>query len=144
MAGRRLEGYSVLLEHHRGVNLTASRGAERGAGKLKAIVFTAVFAFVIYSAIKIIPPYVNNYQIVDKMQETARFAVVNRYDEEKVRDVIFKEIQDLEIPVKREEIKVVANVSEVKISLDYTVPIDLLFYHFDLHFTPSSVNKSLT
>jgi len=139
-----LEGYSVLLEHHRDVNLTTYRGAERGAGKLKAIVFTAVFAFVIYSAIKIIPPYVNNYQIADKMQETARFAVVNRYDEEKVRDVIFKEIQDLEIPVKREEIKVVVNPSLVKIDLDYTVPIDLLFYHLDLHFTPSSVNKSLT
>jgi predicted membrane protein len=124
--------------------LTTYRGAEQGAGKLKAIVFTAVFAFLIYSAIKIIPPYVNNYQIADKMQETARFAVVNRYDEEKVRDVIFKEIQDLEIPVKREEIKVVVNPSLVKIDLDYTVPIDLLFYHLDLHFTPSSVNKSLT
>jgi len=69
--------------------------------------------------------------------------VVNRYDEEKVRDVIFREIQDLEIPVKREEIKVVANPSIVKISLDYTVPVDLLFYHLDLHFTPTGVNKSL-
>ena len=144
MAGRRLEGFSVLVEYHRGANLMTSRGAERGGGKLKAIVFTAAFAFVIYTAVKIIPPYISNYQIADKMQETARFAVVNRYDEEKVRDVIFREIQDLEIPVKREEIKVVANVSEVKISLDYTVPIDLLFYHLDLHFTPSSVNKSLT
>ena len=105
---------------------------------MKAILFTAIFAFAIYAGVKIVPPYVNNYQLADKMQETARFAVVNRYDEEKVRDVIFKEVQDLEIPVKREEIKVVANVSVVKISLD------LIFYHFDLHFTPSSENKSLT
>jgi hypothetical protein len=134
----------VLLEHNRGLNLMVSRRSERGEGKLKAIVFTVVFAFFIYSAVKILPPYIANYQIADKMQETARFAVVNRYDEEKVRDVIFKEIQDLEIPVKREEIKVVVNVSLVKIDLDYTVPIDLLVYHFDLHFTPSSVNKSLT
>jgi hypothetical protein len=134
----------VLLELKRGLNLTTSRGAERGGGKLKAILFTAIFAFFIYSAVKILPPYIANYQIADKMQETARFAVVNRYDEEKVRDVIFKEIQDLEIPVKREEIKVVVNPSEVKINLDYSVPIDLLVYKFDLHFTPSSVNKSLT
>lgn len=141
---RRLEGYSVLMEHHHGRDLTASRGSERGGGKLKAILFTAIFAFFIFSAVKILPPYIANYQIADKMQETARFAVVNRYDEEKVRDVIFKEIQDLEIPVKREEIKVVVNPSLVKIDLDYTVPVDLLVYHFDLHFTPSSVNKSLT
>jgi hypothetical protein len=143
VAGRRWEGNYVLLDYNRGHKLTATSRSERGGGKLKAIVFTAVFAFFIYSAVKILPPYIANYQIADKMQETARFAVVNRYDEEKVRDVIFKEIQDLEIPIKREEIKVVANPSVVKIDLDYTVPIDLLFYHFDLHFTPSSVNKSL-
>jgi hypothetical protein len=134
----------VLLGHYRGLSLTTFPRSERGAGRLKAILYTAVFAFAIYSAVKMVPPYLANYQIADKMQETARFAVVNRYDEEKVRDVIFREIQDLEIPVKREEIKVVSNAAEVKISLDYTVPIDLLFYHFDLHFTPSSVNKSLT
>lgn len=134
----------MLLEHHRGFKLRTTGRSEQGGGKLKAILYTAVFAFLIYSAVKILPPYISNYQIADKMQETARFAVVNRYDEEKVRDVIFKEIQDLEIPVKREEIKVVVNPSEVKINLDYSVPIDLLVYHFDLHFTPSSVNKSLT
>ncbi len=133
----------MLLEHHRGVKLTTAGRSELGGGRLKAVLFTAVFVFAIYSAVKIVPPCLSNYQIADKMQETARFAVVNRYDEEKVRDVILKEIQDLEIPVKREEIKVVANPSEVKISLDYTVPIDLFFYHFDIHFTPSSMNKSL-
>jgi hypothetical protein len=31
----------------------------------------------------------------------------------------------------------------VKISLDYTVPVDLLVYHIDLHFTPESENKSI-
>jgi hypothetical protein len=134
----------VLPEHRHGLILMNAQRSERGEGRLKAILFTAIFAFAIYAGVKIVPPYVNNYQLADKMQETARFAVVNRYDEDKVRDVIFKEVQDLEIPVKREEIKVVANVSVVKISLEYTVPIDLIFYHFDLHFTPSSENKSLT
>jgi len=32
----------------------------------------------------------------------------------------------------------------VKIAIDYTVPVDLLVYHFDLHFTPSSENKALS
>jgi hypothetical protein len=27
--------------------------------------------------------------------------------------------------------------------VDYTVPIDLLVYHLDLHFTPSSENRAL-
>jgi hypothetical protein len=53
-------------------------------------------------------------------------------------------MQDLEIPAKREDIKITATQQVVKISLDYFVPIELLSYHVDLHFTPSSENKSLT
>ncbi len=52
-------------------------------------------------------------------------------------------MQDLEIPAKREDIKIVANPAVVKISMDYVVLIDLFFYHLDLHFSPSSENKAL-
>lgn len=121
----------------------AGPGALRGEGKLKAIVYTVILAAAVYSAVKIIPAYVAEYQLQDKMQEQARFAVVNRYPEDKIRDIIFKEVQDLDIPATREQIKVTANQSVVKISLDYTVPVDLLVYKLDLHFTPSSENKSI-
>jgi hypothetical protein len=117
---------------------------ERGAGKLKAIVYTVVFLLLIYSAFKIVPAYVSDYQLTDKMQEQARFAIVNRYTDEQIRDNVYKVIQDLEIPAKREDIKVTATQSGVKIWLDYTVPVDLFFYRTQLHFSPSSENKSLT
>jgi hypothetical protein len=120
-----------------------TRHGERGAGKLKAILYTVILILLIYSAFKIIPVYVGDYQLSDKMQETARFAVVNRYNEEQIRDTIFKEIQSLEIPAKRDDIKVSSSQSVVKISVDYTVPVDLFFYHMDIHFTPSSENKSI-
>ena len=122
---------------------SAYRHSERGGGKLKAVIFTAIIALVIYSAVKIVPAYFSDYQLADKMQEQARFAVVNRYSEEQIRDNIFKMTQELEIPAKKEEIKVFATNNLVKISLDYTVPVDLFFYHLDLHFSPSSENKSL-
>ena len=119
------------------------RRSERGEGKLKAVVYVAIFALVIYSAVKIIPAYVSDYQLSDKMQEQARFAVVNRYPEEQIRDNIFKVVQELDIPAKREAIKIVASNSIVKISMSYTVPVDLFFYHLDLNFSPSSENKAL-
>ncbi len=103
----------------------------------------AIVVLAIYSAWKIVPVYVNEYQLSDKMQEQARFAVVNHYTEDQIRDNIFKVVQDLEIPAKRESIKVVATNSIVKISMEYTVPVDLFFYHTDLHFSPSSENKAL-
>jgi hypothetical protein len=117
--------------------------AQRGAGKFKAIVYTAVLVFGVFCAVRLLPPYVAEYQLSDKMQEQARFGVVNRYTEEQVRDIIFKEAMDLNVPITKEQIKVLANPSMVRISLDYTVPIDLLVYKMDLHFTPSSENKSI-
>jgi hypothetical protein len=118
--------------------------SQRGEGRIKSIVILAIMAAAIYAAVKMVPPYAAEYQLADKMQEQARFAVVNRYTEDQIRENIFKVMQDLEIPAKREDIHIVDNQQVVKISLDYFVPIDLLSYHVDLHFTPSSENKSLT
>jgi len=117
--------------------------SQRGEGKMKAVVFTAVIVLGIFLAFKLVPPYVSEYQLQDKMQEQARFGIVNRYSEEQIRDNVFKVVQDLELPIKREDIKVSVSLATVKISLEYTVPVDLLFYSTELHFSPSSENKSL-
>jgi hypothetical protein len=117
--------------------------SQRGGGTIKAILWTAILVYGAFVAYKILPAYIAEYQLADKMQEQARFAVVNRYTEDQIRDNIFKVIKDLEIPVKREEIKVFASQDVVKISMDYFVPVDLLVYQLNLHFTPSSENKNL-
>jgi hypothetical protein len=117
--------------------------AQRGEGRLKAILVIAIIAFVIYAAVKILPPYIAEYQLADKMTEQARFGVVNRYTEEQIRAAVFKEAQDLDIPITKEDIKVLASPSVVRISVDYTIPVDLIVYKLDLHFTPNSENKSL-
>jgi hypothetical protein len=131
----------MYVQHGR--NAMARRRSEAGEGKLKAVIYTAVFVALIYAGFKIVPAYINEYQLSDKMQEQARFAVVNHYTEDQIRDNVYAVVKDLEIPAKREDIKVASTNSLVRISLNYTVPVDLLFYHLDLHFTPSSENKSL-
>jgi hypothetical protein len=121
----------------------SGRRSERGEGKFKAIFVLVILVLGIYCCVKLVPPYVAEYQLADKMQEQARFAIVQRYTEEQIRENLFKVMQDLDIPAKKEDIKIVANERLVKISLDYIVPVDLLSYHVDLHFTPSSENKAL-
>jgi len=120
-----------------------SRGAQRGAGKIKAVLWTAILVFGVYAAYKIIPVYIAEYQLADRMQEEARFAIVNRHSEDQIRDTVFKTAQDLDIPITREQIKVLASMQMVQISVDYTVPVDLLVYRVQLHFTPSSENRAL-
>jgi len=119
------------------------RRFERGEGRLKGMLIVVVLVLGIYTAWKMVPPYVNDYQLADKMQEQSRYAMVNHFTEEQIRDNIFKVVQDLDIPAKREDIKIVANGSVVRISLDYTIPVDVLVYHTDLHFSPNSETKSL-
>jgi len=120
------------------------RRAERGVGKLKAIIVTAALILMILAGVKVIPPYVAEYQLNDKIQEIARFGVVQHDSEDAIREKVLKTMQDLEIPATKDNIKVSAGSSRVTISIDYTVPVDILFYHVDLHFTPSSANNSLT
>jgi len=91
-----------------------------------------------------VPPYVAEYQLNDKIQEIARFGVVEHNTEDQIREKVFKTIEDLEIPATKDNIKVTAGTTRVTIQVDYTVPVDILFYHVDLHFTPSSENKSIT
>jgi len=116
---------------------------QHGGGRLKAILYMLVLVIGVYVAFKVVPAYVAEYQLSDKMQEQARYAVVNRYSPDQIRDNIYKEVQDLDIPAKREDIKVSATQQVVKISVDYTVPVDLLFYSTELHFSPSSEDKSI-
>jgi hypothetical protein len=125
------------------ISMKRDRRMERGEGKLKTVFFIAIALLGIFLAFRLVPPYVAEYQLQDKMQEMARFGIVNHYSEEQIRDNIFKVVQDLDIPAKREDIKVAVTQSLVKVSLEYTVPVDLLFYSTELHFTPSSENKSL-
>ena len=125
------------------ISANVNTRSQRGEGKLKAISFTVIALIAIYLAFKLVPPYVSEYQLQDKMQEMARFGVVNRYTDDQVRENVYKVVQDLEIPAKREDIKVTVTQSFVKVSLDYTVPVDLLIYSTELHFSPSSENKSI-
>lgn len=112
--------------------------AQRGEGRVKAIVYTLIFVTAIYVAWKVVPVYVDEYQLKDKISEQARFAVVNRYSEDQIRDILFKTIEDLDIPAKREDIKVEHTNHGLLITVNYTVPVDLKFYKTELNFSPSS------
>jgi hypothetical protein len=116
---------------------------ERGEGKLKAIIYTAILIIAVYAAIKVVPAYVSEYQLKDKMDEEARFAVVNRFSEDQIKDQLFKVMQDLDIPAKRDDIKVANNSKGLSISLTYSVPVNLLVYKTDLEFSPSSQGLDL-
>lgn len=120
------------------LSVRSSKKAQRGEGRLKAIIYTVILAAGIFAAFKLVPLYVANYQLKDKISEQARFAVVNRYTDDQIRDILFKTIQDLDIPAKREDIKIEQTRTGLTISVNYTVPVDFKVYKTEINFTPSS------
>lgn len=116
----------------------SSKKAQRGEGRLKAIIYTLILFAGIYTAFKLVPLYVADYELKDKISEQARFAVVNHYSDDQIRDILYKVIQDLDIPAKREDIKIQQTNHGLLISVNYTVPVDFKVYKTEINFAPSS------
>jgi hypothetical protein len=115
--------------------------AQRGGSRLKALVYTAFLVIGVAVAFKIVPAYVADYQLKDKMNEQARFAIVNRYSDDQVKDNIFHTIQDLDIPAQRDDVKVHPTNHGLAISVSYTVPVDLWVYKTDLNFSTATEGR---
>ena len=120
-----------------------ARDRMRGGSRLKALIWTVILIAGLYTGYKLIPVYFANYQLQDKMLEIARFATVNNMTEEKVRDAVFREVKEREIPARREDIKVSMSQRGVTISLNYTVHVDLILLQRELQFSPSVENRAL-
>jgi len=118
--------------------LRTSRRSQHGEGKLRAIIYTVILVTAVFLAVKLVPLYVTEYQLQDKMNEQAKFAVVNHYSEEQIRDILLKVIKDLDIPATRDDIKLSSTNHGVSISISYTVPVDFLVYKTDITFSPTS------
>lgn len=121
-----------------------SRNRQRGAGRIKTIIFLLVFAAVIYVGVKVLPAYFNDFQLQDSMKTEARFAAVNRKTSEQVREDIYKKMRELGIPGKPENIRVEPLPSYgLRITVTYSVVIDLPGYPLVLHFEPTADNTSI-
>ncbi|HEV3220342.1 MAG TPA: hypothetical protein VGZ48_11265 [Candidatus Acidoferrales bacterium] len=115
----------------------------RGASRMRVIVWTLLFAALLYVSFKIIPPYFANYEFEDDLRQEALFSL-GKFNNETVIDRVFKELQAREIDATKESIHIQENDSRaLKINVDYTVIVDLKVYDLHLHFTPSSSNESL-
>ena len=116
---------------------------QHGAGRLKAIIWLAIFAFAIYVGVMVIPILVDEYQFQDAMTSTARFASANRQTADDIRASLVKEAKSEDIPIKPEDIHVESQAGNVRISAPYSVTVDLHVYQWTLNFNPSANNNAL-
>jgi hypothetical protein len=114
------------------------RESERGGGKLKALFVLLVVLGMFYSAFKIVPHYVNNYELQEEMTREAQFTGVERKSPQQVRDDILNQATQLGITASPDDIQVEPTPNGYRISLSYTVPVDLFGYQLLLKFHPTA------
>ena len=83
-------------------------------------IFVVVAAF--YLAFKLMPPYYNQIQFQEAVEQEARNASYNMRSEDDLRNVIMKKARENDIPVTPEMVKVqkMGN-NDVSVNVDYTV-----------------------
>ena len=115
-------------------------------GTVKLIFGLLVIVFSVYMGAELIPVYYANYQFQDMVKTEATLQTYTNKPEGDIRETIFKEAQGLEIPLAKEQIKVsrhgTTGTGSLMIDAPYTVHLDLTGYAMDLHFDPSTDNKS--
>ncbi len=121
----------------------ARRHSEKGGARVKTLLTLVIIFALVFSAIKIVPIYVANYQLQDSMQEEATYASVNRKSADQIKADLEKKLTNLGLSVDPSTIQVTSVMGNVQISLEYTIPVDLKVYQLQLHFHPQADNTSL-
>jgi hypothetical protein len=123
----------------------ARRSSQRGGAKINLLLTLLVLVGMAVAAFKIAPPYINNYQFQDAINTEAEFALTAypKRSPDEIRKEIWQKAQELDIPADPQDIRLDMSNTNVNISLDYSIPIDLYVYQFTLQFHPHADNHTI-
>ncbi len=115
-------------------------------GTMKLILGFVVVVGVIMAASQVIPPELANYSFQDDLRQVAVAAGGNpSKTDEDLRNVVLTKAKEHNIELEPRQVTVqritTPGLSAAYLAVDYSVPVNLPGYSFDLHFTPSSGNK---
>jgi cell division protein FtsL len=116
---------------------------ESGKANLKAVVWTAILVAFVYVSAMTLPVFISEYEFQDSLQDIARYASVNRRNNDQIRQAVLDEAQKDNLPIQADSVKVEGSGGNVKINVDYTVTVDLKFYEWTLDFHPNASNAPL-
>lgn len=116
---------------------------ERGGAKINLLLTLIILGSMIFVCVMFIPPFFTNYQLQDAMSTEARFAGYNRKSDEEIREDVWKKVQELGVPAKRDDIHITNDNNTTQITVNYTVPINLIFKQLDWQFHAHGDNHSL-
>jgi predicted small integral membrane protein len=111
--------------------------------KLKGVIALLVVAGAIYVAWNMVPPYFNNYQFQDDVDDVARrFSYLNKTEDD-IREAVIKKATSDNITLREEQITITRGTDGIGITVRYRVHVDMIMFPRDVDFTVISYNKRI-
>src|SRR5258708_15510936 len=112
-------------------------------GKLKVLILLLIVADSIYVGYKLIPPYFDNYQLQDDLDDLARRASYQPRTDDDLRQSVITQGAGYGIPLREDQITITRGGGGVGITVHYRVHVEMLVRPVDLDFTTNSFNKRI-
>jgi hypothetical protein len=109
------------------------RAAERGEGNLGCILWVLLLAAGLLIAWKAIPVKMSSSEMYDYMDELARFSAGKEPPEE-IKKKILSRARQLNIPLDKEHVTVERTGDQIRMTVDFTIPVDFPGYTYMWHF----------
>ena len=117
---------------------------ERGFISFSVILGLAIVVATVFSAVRLLPPYIANYQFQDYIDNTARTATYNSVSEADLKKEVMARARELGITLQDRQLEVrKVRGGSVSIRTTYDVPVDLIARQVVLHFEPSAGNQNI-
>lgn len=115
-------------------------------GSIKLLLGFLAIVGVAVAGFQIAPPLLTNYSFQDDLQNVAMVEGANtQKTNEDIRTDVLRKAKEHELQLEPKQVTVqdisTPGLKSVYITVDYSVPVNLPGYSFDMHFTPTSGNR---
>jgi len=112
-------------------------------GKLKAFIGIAIVVAAFYVAWNMVPPYFNNYQFQDVLDDVARRFSYTSASEDDIKKLVVTKAAAEDITLREDQVVVNRTPNGLGISVHYNIHVDMVVHPVDLDFTANSLNKRI-
>ena len=111
--------------------------------RLKPLLIIMIVGSAVYVGSKVAPVYYTYYQFQSDLEQAAMVESYTTRSEADIQQSIATRGRDYGIPLRLEQIRVRRAGTELSISAEYTIHLDLPIHPIDLRFTPSTKNRRM-
>jgi Zn/Cd-binding protein ZinT len=111
--------------------------------KLKGFIALAVVVVAFYVAWNMIPPYFNNYQFQDALDDIARKNSYTTATDDDIKKMVVTKADLEDIKLREDQVTVTRKGDGLGISVKYQIHVDMAIHPVDLEFTANSLNKRI-